>query len=92
MYDAMSEGERLGQLFMVRAHPDLGQDHIDKVRRLIREYRVGGLCFFQGTPEKQIELINEYQALAAPVPLMIAMDAEWGLGMRLKGSTISFPL
>jgi len=91
VFNAMSEGERLGQLFMVRAHSDLGQDHIDKVRRLIREYRVGGLCFFQGTPEKQIELINEYQALAAPVPLMIAMDAEWGLGMRMKESTISFP-
>ncbi|MCB0562966.1 MAG: serine hydrolase [Phaeodactylibacter sp.] len=91
VYNSMSEDERLGQLFMLRAHSDLGQDHIDKIKRLISEYRVGGLCFFQGTPEKQIELINEYQALAGPVPLLIAIDAEWGLGMRMKESTISFP-
>ncbi len=91
VYNAMSEDERLGQLFMLRAHSDLGQDHVDKIKRLISQYRVGGLCFFQGTPEKQIALINEYQQLAGPVPLMIAIDAEWGLGMRMKESTISFP-
>ncbi|MCB9265220.1 MAG: serine hydrolase [Lewinellaceae bacterium] len=91
VYNAMSEQERLGQLFMLRAHSNLGQDHVDKIKRLISEYRVGGLCFFQGTPEKQIQLINEYQELAGPVPLLIAMDAEWGLGMRMKESTISFP-
>ena len=91
VYNAMSEAERLGQLFMLRAHSNLGKAHEQKLRRLIREYKVGGLCFFQGTPERQVELINEYQQLASPVPLMIAMDAEWGLGMRLKSSTISFP-
>ena len=91
VYDAMSEAERLGQLFMLRAHSNLGAAHEQKVRQLIRKYKVGGLCFFQGTPERQVELINEYQQLASPVPLMIAMDAEWGLGMRLKSSTISFP-
>jgi beta-N-acetylhexosaminidase len=90
-FDAMSEDERIGQLFMIRAHSDLGPDHIAKVKKLIKEFHVGGLCFFQGTPEKQAELTNQYQRLATKVPLMIAMDAEWGLGMRLKSSTISFP-
>lgn len=87
----MSETERLGQLFMLRAHSNLGEAHEQEVRNLITKYKVGGLCFFQGTPERQVQLINEYQQLASPVPLMIAMDAEWGLGMRLKSSTISFP-
>jgi beta-N-acetylhexosaminidase len=91
MYNAMSEEERIGQLMMVRAHSDKGAEHINEVKKLIEQYKVGGLCFFQGTPEKQIELINEYQALASPLPLMIAMDAEWGLGMRMKKSTMSFP-
>jgi beta-N-acetylhexosaminidase len=91
VYAAMSEQERLGQLFMLRAHSNLGPDHVSKVKALIARYHVGGLCFFQGTPEKQIELINEYQRLAQPVPLLIAIDAEWGLGMRMKASTISFP-
>ena len=87
---SMSQDERLGQLFMIRAHSDLGRDHIRAVENTIRKYQVGGLCFFQGTPEKQLELTNKYQALAK-IPLMIAMDAEWGLGMRLPASTISFP-
>ena len=91
MYNAMSEDERIGQLMMIRAHSDKGDEHINEVKKLIEEYKIGGLCFFQGTPEKQIELINEYQALASPLPLMIAMDAEWGLGMRMKKSTMSFP-
>jgi beta-N-acetylhexosaminidase len=91
VFQQMSEDERIGQLFMIRAHSNLGQDHIDGVKRMIRQYHVGGLCFFQGTAQKQAVLTNEYQALAKRVPLMIAMDAEWGLGMRLKTSTISYP-
>ena len=53
-------------------------------------YKVGGLCFFQGTPEKHTQLINEYQSLSK-VPLMVSIDGEWGLGMRMRSSTMSFP-
>ena len=90
VYNGMSEDQRLGQLFMIRAHSDLGPDHVAEVVRQIENYHVGGLCFFQGTPEKQLELTNEYQALS-DLPLMVSMDAEWGLGMRLPDQTISFP-
>ena len=90
MFNNMTEDQRIAQLFMIRAHSDKGPDHIAKVTKLVRDYQVGGLCFFQGTPEKQAELTNKYQQLSK-VPLMISMDAEWGLGMRLKSSTISFP-
>ena len=55
VYESMSEEERLGQLFMIRAHSDKGPDHITKVKNLIKKYKVGSLCFFQGTPEKQID-------------------------------------
>ena len=88
--DSMSLDEKLGQLFMIRAHSDLGQEHIDEVKRQIKKYHVGGLCFFQGTPEKQAKLTNEYQQLSK-TPLLIAVDAEWGLGMRFKKTAISFP-
>ncbi|MCR9099056.1 MAG: beta-N-acetylhexosaminidase, partial [bacterium] len=91
MYNTMTETERLGQLFMIRAHSDLGPEHVQSVEAQIKKYKVGGLCFFQGTPERQVELINQYQKLAEPVPLMMAIDGEWGLGMRMKSSTISFP-
>jgi len=91
VFQLMSEDERIGQLMMIRAHSDKGPTHIAEVEKLVKDYYVGGLCFFQGTPEKQAELTNRYQNLAYRVPLMVSMDAEWGLGMRLKKSTISFP-
>ncbi len=86
----MSLDEKIGQLFMIRAHSDLGSDHIKSVEEQIKKYKVGGLCFFQGTPTKQAELTNKYQRLS-DTPLMVAIDAEWGLGMRHKDSAISFP-
>ncbi|WP_116108008.1 glycoside hydrolase family 3 N-terminal domain-containing protein [Lewinella sp. IMCC34191] len=90
VYSSMNEDQRLGQLFMIRAHSDLGPDHVAEVVKQIEDYHVGGLCFFQGTPEKQLELTNQYQAIS-DLPLMVSMDAEWGLGMRLPDQTISFP-
>ncbi len=91
LFNVLSEEERLGQLFMIRAHSNLGADHVAKVETIIKQFHVGGLCFFQGTPEKQAELTNRYQKLATKVPLMISMDAEWGLGMRFKENAISYP-
>ncbi|MEM1124941.1 MAG: hypothetical protein AAGJ18_31180, partial [Bacteroidota bacterium] len=52
VFQSLSPDERLGQFFMIRAHSDLGSDHIQNVKRQIQKYKVGGLCFFQGTPEK----------------------------------------
>lgn len=90
MYASMSLEERLGQLFVIRAHSNLGDEHIAKVESQIQKYKVGGLCFFQGTPEKQAELTNRYQKMSK-VPLMVTMDAEWGLSMRLKETCITYP-
>ena len=91
VFNTLTEEERLGQLFMIRAHSDKGPEFEQQVEDIVRKYHVGGLCFFQGTPERQAELTNRYQALSDHLPLMISMDAEWGLGMRLKDGTISYP-
>jgi len=90
VFATMDLDHQLGQLIMLRAHSDLGADHIAHVKREITKYHVGGLCFFQGTPEKQLALTNEYQAMSG-LPMLISMDAEWGLGMRLPKQTIGFP-
>jgi len=88
-YKKMSRKHKIAQLFMVRAHSNLGKKYADSVARVIRKEQLGGVVFFQGGPVRQALISNQYQALAK-VPLMIAMDAEWGLGMRLD-STISYP-
>lgn len=91
VFNNLSITQRIGQLFMLRAHSDKDALYADELEQVIRRFQPGGLCFFQGTPEKQAELTNRFQTASPSLPLLISMDAEWGLGMRLKGSTISFP-
>ena len=82
----LSKDERIAQLMIIRAHSNLGPDHIAQVTNLISQYNVGGLCFFQGGPVRQARLTNFYQSIAK-TPLMISIDAEWGVGMRLDSVT-----
>jgi beta-glucosidase-like glycosyl hydrolase/CubicO group peptidase (beta-lactamase class C family) len=89
VFKSMSLKERVGQLFMVSAYSNKGQEHHQYLLHLIKKYHIGGLIFFQGTPSEQVKLTNIYQNYSK-VPLMIGMDAEWGLGMRLDG-TLSYP-
>ena len=90
VFQSLTPDERIAQLIMIRAHSDLGANHIRQVEQQIEQYKVGALCFFQGTPDKQVELINRYQKMS-DLPLLVAIDGEWGLGMRMKATTVSFP-
>ncbi len=87
--DSMTMDEKIGQLFMVAAYSNKGPAHQQQILKLIQEEHIGSLIFMQGTPAKQAELTNLYQA-KAKIPLMIAMDAEWGLSMRLD-EVFKFP-
>lgn len=86
---SLTKDQRIAQLMIVRAHSNLGTDHVNLVTNQIKKYNVGGLCFFQGGPVRQANLTNYYQSIAQ-TPLMITIDGEWGLGMRLD-SVISLP-
>ncbi|HTH82326.1 MAG TPA: glycoside hydrolase family 3 N-terminal domain-containing protein [Mucilaginibacter sp.] len=89
VYKKLSRRQKIAQLFFIRAHTNKGQAYEDSVAKVIKSQQIGGLVFFQGGPVRQANLINRYQKIAN-VPLLIAMDGEWGLGMRLD-STISYP-
>jgi beta-glucosidase-like glycosyl hydrolase/CubicO group peptidase (beta-lactamase class C family) len=89
VFNSLTEDERISQLMVIRAHSNLGPDHIAKVVNDIKQYNVGALCFFQGGPVRQANLTNYYQSIAK-TPLMVTIDGEWGLGMRLD-SVIKFP-
>lgn len=89
VYKKLSKKHRVAQLLFVRAHTNKGRAYEDSVGKVIEKQQIGGLVFFQGGPGRQASLTNTYQKLAK-VPLLIAMDGEWGLGMRLD-STISYP-
>lgn len=89
MFFSMTPSERLGQLFMVAAYSNRNEKHYQALDSLIVKYNIGGLIFFQGGPVREARLTNRFQK-EAKVPLMIGIDGEWGLAMRLD-STIRFP-
>ncbi|WP_206367155.1 glycoside hydrolase family 3 protein [Sphingobacterium sp. SGG-5] len=90
VFSSLSAKERIAQLFLVRAHTNLGEKYIDSVAKVIANEQLGGLVVFQGGPVRHVDMFNRYQKLAK-VPLLITCDGEWGLGMRLPDSTLSFP-
>ncbi|MEO6902973.1 MAG: glycoside hydrolase family 3 N-terminal domain-containing protein [Bacteroidia bacterium] len=89
VFKTLSVDERIAQLFMVAAYSNKDKNHTKEIKKLVDDYKIGGLIFFQGGPVRQAILANYYQS-SAKVPLLMAMDAEWGLAMRLD-STTKFP-
>jgi len=86
---SMSLRQKIGQLMMVAAYSNKDEQHVQVLETLVRDYHIGGVIFFQGGPVRQALITNRLQAIAK-VPLWIAIDGEWGLGMRLD-STLSYP-
>lgn len=86
---SMSLEEKIGQLFMVAAFTKDELDNRQNIKNQIQEYHLGGVIFSKGNPYKQAQFTNEIQK-KSDIPLLIGMDAEWGLSMRLD-STFAFP-
>ena len=89
IYDNLNIDEKIGQLFTVWVATKYGDDEIKHISKLITEHHLGGLIFSLGNIEDQARAINKFQNLSK-VPLLISMDAEWGIGMRLDDA-FSFP-
>ncbi len=89
VFKSLTPDERIAQLFMVAAYSNKDKTHVKEIKKLVDQYKIGGLIFFQGGPVRQAILSNCYQS-CSKVPLFVAIDAEWGLAMRLD-STTKFP-
>jgi beta-N-acetylhexosaminidase len=89
IYNSMSLKEKVGQLFMVSAYSNRDAAHTDSIQKLIKEFHIGGLIFFQGGPMRQAQQTNQYHSISK-IPLFIGVDGEWGLNMRLD-STARYP-
>lgn len=87
--NTLSLKERIGQLFIYTIAPQQDKPNKDLLRKVVRDYKVGGLLFSGGLVQNQVALTNEAQRMA-DIPLMITFDGEWGLSMRLKGTPL-FP-
>ncbi|OCA68383.1 glycoside hydrolase family 3 protein [Chryseobacterium arthrosphaerae] len=81
-YRNLSQDEKLGQLFIVALYTNKGEDYISQIRNIVINDKIGGLILMQDDAAREINLVNEFQQ-KSKVPLMIGMDAEWGLFQRI---------
>lgn len=81
-YKNLSQDEKLGQLFIVALYTNKGEDYINQVRNIVTNDKIGGLILMQDDAAREINLVNEFQQ-KSKVPLMVGMDAEWGLFQRI---------
>lgn len=88
-YNSLSQDEKLGQLFIVALYTNKDENHISQVRNIVENDKIGGLILMQDDAAKEINLVNEFQQ-KSKVPMMIGMDAEWGLYQRI-GTAHKFP-
>ncbi len=89
IYNSMTLKERVGQLYMVQVMSNQNSVIKDRVIKLVQDHHIGGIIYSNGGPNRQARLNNELQAISK-LPMLIGMDAEWGLSMRLD-STYAFP-
>lgn len=89
VFNSLTPDQRIAQLFMVAAYSNKDMKHVREIRELIQNYNIGGLIFMQGGPLREAKLNNYYQKMAK-TPLLISIDGEWGLAMRLD-STPKYP-
>lgn len=84
---SMSLEEMVGQLFMPASYASADYYTIRRLKRYVTDNHVGGVVFLQGDTLSQRILSDTLQSISR-VPMFMAIDAEWGLGMRLKDAPI----
>lgn len=89
IYATMDWQERIAQFFMIPAYTAGENYNMEKVATIINNKQAGGVIFFKGNPTNQLLWTNKMQATAR-IPVMIGIDGEWGLNMRLD-STLQWP-
>jgi len=78
----MTLREKIGQLMMIAVYSNQDDKYAASVDDTIATYQPGAIVFFQGSPQKEVKLMNRWQK-KAKIPMLVAMDAEWGPAMRL---------
>lgn len=80
----MTLREKIAQFFMVAVYPKNSEAHFKDIDSLVSKHHIGGIILFQGDRNNLKVAIDRYQK-QSKIPLLTAMDAEWGSSMRLSG-------
>lgn len=86
----MTREEMAGQLLMPAVFARSDSYSVRHAVRYISDNHIGGLILLKGTKAEARELADTLRGVS-PLPLFIAIDAEWGLGMRLEDAPV-FPV
>ena len=89
VFKTLSPEEKVAQLIWIAAFSDHGIEYNTDLSNLIKKTGIGGLIFFEGQAVRQSEMINYFRQISK-VPPIVALDGEWGAGMRLQ-DVLKFP-
>ena len=95
VFKTLTNDEQIAQLMVVRLSTIDNKTKVvtffdEQVSNLVKQYNIGGVCLFQGSPVKQATVLNTLQAMAK-TPILMCIDAEWGVGMRMTDSVLPLP-
>lgn len=89
LLNSMTLREKIGQLLMIEVYSDRDEEYNRAMLDTISWYKPGSIVFFKGSPFAESKLLNSLQEVS-DIPMLVAMDAEWGVAMRLD-SVVSMP-
>lgn len=81
----MSLEEQAGQLIMPAVYSDSSARAVRQLRRYVCDWHVGGIVLLKGDIHSAAAVVDTLQKMSHPA-MFIAIDAEWGLAMRLEGA------
>ncbi len=93
VFKSLSPQEKIAQLMVLRESGKSGDNTVfydNEITAAIKKYNIGAICLFQGNPVQQANFINYFQSISK-TPLMVCIDAETGVGMRMTDSVKKFP-
>lgn len=84
--NTLSIEEKVGQCLMPSIYSMDNEPTIKLYKKYIDEYHIGGIVLMRGDTLSAIKLAQI--GADAKIPLFVSIDAEWGLGMRLKDAPV----
>lgn len=89
VYALLTPRERIAQIFVPCVNPKNLSAAQGVINQLVGKDKVGGLIFNSGSASDYVDMIN-YAQSRSRIPLMMTIDGEWGVAMRIK-EALPFP-
>ena len=83
VFKTLNTEEQLAQLIMPIVYPSQDTQDIKREKQRFSKFKWGGILYQKGLMAHQL-IMNKRLQQANSIPLLIALDGEWGLYMRLK--------